>query len=384
MGFRVELLFLDPVPADRMYLRLHADYLASADVVALRQSLRFGSHFVSRDPKSWVKHAVGRIRSTMRSKRSDQSRRARPWHLPPPGNEGLAWARQRLSAFKPNAVVANYFNASLVFDLVDSGCCKAILSHDMFALRKESYQACGYALDFDERMIAGEAAGLAAADLCLAITERDADFARERHPHLRAVVFPYVLEAPAQAATAPPARRCLFVGSDNDPNRRALAWLLQEVWDRVAASRPDAELRIVGNLAAGDEWRQRRNVTFTGPVDDLAQEYAAATVALVPLRAGSGLKIKLIEALAHGVPAVATGASSDFLRIHDDAEGFAAAIGEMLGASDREARSREARAFAEAHYSAAAAEAALRRAFAQVKGVRIQDREQEAKPSRVQ
>lgn len=81
-----------------------------------------------------------------------------------------------------------------------------------------------------------------------------------------------------------------------------------------------------------------------GPVADLAPLYARAGVVAAPLRLGSGLKIKLVEAMAYGKAIVATAATlegieeaeSHGVTRADDAESFAAALIALLG--DRQAR----------------------------------------------
>jgi succinoglycan biosynthesis protein ExoO len=79
-------------------------------------------------------------------------------------------------------------------------------------------------------------------------------------------------------------------------------------------------------------------VCFRGKVDDLGPEYAAASLAVVPLLEGSGLKIKLVDALRHGCPAVATSVAMQGLGFAenrcavraDSPEEFAAAVTEIM------------------------------------------------------
>jgi glycosyltransferase involved in cell wall biosynthesis len=85
------------------------------------------------------------------------------------------------------------------------------------------------------------------------------------------------------------------------------------------------------------------------------------------LRAGSGLKVKLVEALAHGVPVVSTrvgaagveGPPARFLQISDDPTAFADAILAVTTSRDWAVLSADAIDFARARYSEAAAEQAL-------------------------
>jgi succinoglycan biosynthesis protein ExoO len=89
------------------------------------------------------------------------------------------------------------------------------------------------------------------------------------------------------------------------PNVDGLRWFLEQVWPAVQVACPSAEFRVVGTAASQVASRQP-GVTLVGEVDDLAAEYGQADAVVVPLRSGSGLKVKLIEAINEGCPVVTT------------------------------------------------------------------------------
>ena len=101
----------------------------------------------------------------------------------------------------------------------------------------------------------------------------------------------------------------LFVGSMwYGPNARAADWLVQEIWPLVRRRRPAATLLIAG-AAPPDvraRWERQPGVSAPGFVQDLRQAYECAGVVVVPVREGGGSPIKLLEALAHARPMVAT------------------------------------------------------------------------------
>jgi glycosyltransferase involved in cell wall biosynthesis len=82
------------------------------------------------------------------------------------------------------------------------------------------------------------------------------------------------------------------------------------------------QVLIVGNrprdtvLALGS----RRRITVTGAVDSVTPYYRQATVAVVPLRAGGGTRIKILEAAAHRVPVVSTPVGAEGLEVADGRE----------------------------------------------------------------
>jgi polysaccharide biosynthesis protein PslH len=108
--------------------------------------------------------------------------------------------------------------------------------------------------------------------------------------------------APAGPATGEPLR-LLFVGSLNyEPNAQGLEWFVREVAPRVRERMP-VEIEVVGPGRRGPELP---GVNYLGRVDDLAPVYARVHASVVPLRAGAGSRLKVVEALARGVPLVST------------------------------------------------------------------------------
>lgn len=101
----------------------------------------------------------------------------------------------------------------------------------------------------------------------------------------------------------------LFIGSYNHPpNREAVQFLLQEVWPRVETELPNARLHLCGSGMQNAKFAISSRIVFHGTVTDqtLSFLYGICRVAVAPLISGAGLKGKVIEASAHGVPCVGT------------------------------------------------------------------------------
>ncbi|MFM7320195.1 MAG: glycosyltransferase family 4 protein [Armatimonadota bacterium] len=107
--------------------------------------------------------------------------------------------------------------------------------------------------------------------------------------------------------TAPP--RAVVVGRwGHPPNRDGLRWLLAEVWPRIVARVPGARLKVVGpNLG---RWYLPASVGATvewvGWLPDPRLIHEDCRLALAPLAVGAGISNKCLEALAAGIPVVAT------------------------------------------------------------------------------
>ena len=106
-----------------------------------------------------------------------------------------------------------------------------------------------------------------------------------------------------------PAARVVFAGNlGYFPNVDAARWLVADIFPWIRATLPEAEVHQVGARPARAVRALVRTpgVTLAAAVPDMAPELAAATVALVPMRAGTGLQNKVLEAMAVGTPVVAT------------------------------------------------------------------------------
>jgi hypothetical protein len=154
-----------------------------------------------------------------------------------------------------------------------------------------------------------------------------------RHRPTRLAVAPN--PAPAVAPLGPTPSdgwpRALMVANFGyAPNREGARWFVHEVLPRLD---PTWTLALVGPGAPPVDVRSSR-VEVAGYVDDLRSQYERATVAVAPLRAGSGTRIKILEAMAAGRPVVATPVAasgigvedSRHLLLADDPDGFAGAV----------------------------------------------------------
>ncbi len=140
------------------------------------------------------------------------------------------------------------------------------------------------------------------------VSERDAEAARELAPRSRVRVVPNAVDVQAIEPVEPPADSAvvLFVADFRyEPNRHGLRMLLDEVMPELWRTHPHACLNVVGRGLEDREPGDPR-VRFAGFVPSLSSCYATAACAAVPLRHGGGSPLKFVEALAYGIPVVAT------------------------------------------------------------------------------
>lgn len=123
------------------------------------------------------------------------------------------------------------------------------------------------------------------------------------------------------------------------PNMDGAEWLVDRVAPLLRARVPDVRIRLVGNPApAVARHHNPPSVTVVGRVPHMEPELARADLTVVPLRVGSGTRVKILESFAHRIPVVSTSLGAEgievtdgvHLLVADDPDEFAAACHRLL------------------------------------------------------
>jgi GT2 family glycosyltransferase/glycosyltransferase involved in cell wall biosynthesis len=167
----------------------------------------------------------------------------------------------------------------------------------------------------------------------------------------------------------------LFLGSFRHlPNLEALHWFLGRVMPEILRQEPRARLLIAGSDPPADYTIPNFDgaVQLLGFVDDVREALARYTVFVCPILTGSGVRVKLLEAFAAGIPVVSTRLGAEGLSevdgeicaLADSPADFAAHVVELLDDSQRaEALARAARDYVVAHRDMAAITRELERTY---------------------
>jgi glycosyltransferase involved in cell wall biosynthesis len=141
------------------------------------------------------------------------------------------------------------------------------------------------------------------------------------------------------AADGPPV--VLFQGNlGYPPNIDAAQWLATAIAPLIRRAVPATEVRLVGRPGSNVSQLERPGaLTVVGEVPSMDDELALASVAVVPIRYGSGTRVKILESFAHRIPVVSTTLGAEGLDVEDgvhllladDPEEFAAATVRLLG-----------------------------------------------------
>ncbi len=185
--------------------------------------------------------------------------------------------------------------------------------------RQEGDNAAADAAEAEARKFAALARGvLPQFDGVTVCSEQDAARLAAEHPAARLSVLPNICDVPPALPRRRPvgARlRLIFVGNlSYPPNADAVRQMVVNILPALRGEGIDAELDIIGPGDPGVS-SDDPDVRLRGAVSDLSPYYAQADIALVPLRAGGGTRLKILEAFAHGVPVVASDIGAEGLEI---------------------------------------------------------------------
>lgn len=129
-------------------------------------------------------------------------------------------------------------------------------------------------------------------------------------------------ESECQAGQANSRQNIVFVGyMDYHANVEAVTWFSQAVWPEIARQYPDLHFTIVGRDPSPEVRALASDrIHVTGTVEDVRPFYASAVAAVVPLRSGGGTRLKILEAMAAGVPVVSTRLGAEGINVEHETE----------------------------------------------------------------
>jgi hypothetical protein len=205
-----------------------------------------------------------------------------------------------LHVLDPCVLLAEYIWMSRILPLVSPGVLKVIDTIDVFSTKREKVLQFG--IDDLHVEASEETKRLGHADLILAIQDEERQELEQLLPGKRIVTAGVdfdVVEDPG----VPSGRHVLYVASGNPMNRKGLSDFLRFAWPHIRREVPDATLLVAGRVGSVLNV-DVPGVIRLGPVDDLKPLYSRARVVINPAVAGTGLKIKTLEALGHLRPIV--------------------------------------------------------------------------------
>ena len=179
-------------------------------------------------------------------------------------------------------------------------------AHDVMHERTTAYLLHGRLVE-QGATLEEEIAALKYFDMILAIQSADAKKFSGLVAKAEILTVPHAPAVRSLRSVEPSNRRVLFVGSASLPNVDGLAQFLDYVWPRLRSAVKDVSLDVVGTVCVSLKQRGiPAGVVLHGQVTDVARYYETATLVVAPLTYGSGLKVKVVEAIAFGRALVTT------------------------------------------------------------------------------
>jgi polysaccharide biosynthesis protein PslH len=200
-------------------------------------------------------------------------------------------------------VLIEYVFLSKLASLFPQGVRTVIDTHDIFGDRHKHYSKNGLSPTWFATTPGEEIHALNRAHAVIAIQNEEAEYLRRRGS-LEAFCVGHL---PAHALVPlpdPGGTRILCVGSANPINIQGLKWFVELVLPEIRAAIPSCELAIAGPAGQTRTWPD--GVLVLGELESLVPAYTEATVVVNPVIFGTGLAVKVIEALSYGKPVVAS------------------------------------------------------------------------------
>lgn len=242
----------------------------------------------------------------------------------------------------------------------------------MMAADERSPIRKAYLINLSRRLLSAEKMAAADFDAVVPISEPDLKWFREtaegKPVFLSETGAEEAVRLPEPPASSP---RVGFLGSMNwHPNVEGIKWFMNNVWPCVLDKIPSATLHIAGRglQQNNNGLPHGNNIVIEGETDSARDFIASNHVIIAPLFAGSGLRIKIIEAMSAGRPVIATPVAVEGLRaddgrelaVADDPESFCSSLCSLLlDPGRREAMGEAAVALVKQRYDNAANTARL-------------------------
>ncbi|NLE46354.1 MAG: glycosyltransferase [Chloroflexi bacterium] len=186
-------------------------------------------------------------------------------------------------------------------------------------------------------------------DRVLSVTEADQHYHARRMDPARSLCVPNFVDERCYQLARPVTRDqnlVLMTGNFHAfQNQQGVRWLLSKVWPQVRQACPSARLLLVGHMPTDlrCSLEAHPGVQCTGTVPTVAPYLHQASVAAVPLLHGSGMRIKILEALACGLPVVSTALGAEGIALTngtdvllaDTPTAFARCIVDLLRSTDQ-------------------------------------------------
>ncbi|MEI8245070.1 MAG: glycosyltransferase [Lentisphaerota bacterium] len=217
-----------------------------------------------------------------------------------------------LKKSRPDAIIVVYADLGYVLDGLALNCLKVVDTIDVMHLQNKSYTKWGiekpYIISQEE-----ERTALKRFDIVIAIQDQEKIVFQKLCPDKQVITILPWLQVKRVSTKSNTEKNILFLGFNNSFNIHGINKFLAEIWPDVLLAQPEAKLLIGGKISGEIDASQYRNVECLGFFKDLDDFYRLGEITINPVVAGSGIKIKTLEALTRGKICISSSHSAEGL-----------------------------------------------------------------------
>lgn len=209
-------------------------------------------------------------------------------------------------------ILVPYIYNSKFLDFFNSDTLKIIDTHDVFTdrnkkLKKNQIEDLWFSVSE-----ADEKKAILRANRIIAIQNKEKEyFSKLVGDKVLVKTVSHFINYKPVSVDSEPVTRFGFMGSDNPLNVDGLNWFFDRIFPKVLERIPDAELVIAGSVCK--KIPEKHLCKQMGFVEHVEEFYSLCSFTINPIKVGTGLKIKTIESIAHGVPVIGTSYSAEGL-----------------------------------------------------------------------
>lgn len=232
-------------------------------------------------------------------------------------------------AIEPDIIQTEFYNyQDLVFALPDN-ICKIFIQHEIHYIVNRQALLRDQTTEFEKflykKIKAEEIAAMNNYNAVFTLTEND------KTELIKNGVLTSIYSSPAGIEEPQKRNACIFFnklifvgGSGHTPNLEGVTWFVNNVWSIITQKHPEVTFNIIGKW--DDELikkltNKHHNINFKGFVSNLQDEYNGA-IAIVPILSGSGMRMKIVDAVNFGSPFVSTTIGAEGLEYKDATDCF--------------------------------------------------------------
>lgn len=220
----------------------------------------------------------------------------------------ISLLKRQLANRRYTAVIVNYTVYSFYFDFFDASTKRILDTHDRLSNRYKLFLENGeQPPNWHSLRPEDETRAIAKADVVWAITGEEKEHYQQligQQKKQISVLRHVIPFSPVDAGKSN--LTILFIGSDNKLNVEGLVWFLEKIWPQLIGSVPGIRLIVAGSICNKEKLFIAPGVHIYGKYKTAEEVYQKAAVCINPMLHGTGLKIKTLEALAHGKVVLST------------------------------------------------------------------------------